>query len=212
MGSVNVLEHQKWIEFVVKKYVKKSSTHYEDLLQEGMIALLEASKSFDETRGVKFLTYATPAIHQHIQRFLRRSPTVHAPDVWSADKRKHDVPVRSYLASRALSEPEDEGSSVNDKAVQSFLNRPGMHTPAAQETEVFESEKKSLVNQAIERLPMKHQTVIKRAARGDTLTEIAKDMGYVRQRTQQLCAEAIQLIQDELGVERDPDSESFEAA
>lgn len=43
----------------------------EDLVQEGSIGLLSAAMGFDATRGIKFLTYAAPAIRNAMTDFIR---------------------------------------------------------------------------------------------------------------------------------------------
>lgn len=51
-----------------------------DLMQEGNIGLMYAAKGFDGTRGVRFATYATPHIRQHISRAVRnRGHNIHLP-------------------------------------------------------------------------------------------------------------------------------------
>ncbi|MEE1356338.1 MAG: sigma-70 family RNA polymerase sigma factor [Clostridia bacterium] len=44
---------------------------YEDLVQIGSIGMLKAIRSFDQTRGCAFSTYAVPLIMGEIKRFLR---------------------------------------------------------------------------------------------------------------------------------------------
>ena len=46
----------------------------EDLVQEGSIGLLSAAMGFDAVRGIKFLTYAAPAIRNAMTDPLARSP------------------------------------------------------------------------------------------------------------------------------------------
>ena len=43
----------------------------EDLVQEGSIGLLSAAAGFDAARGIKFLTYAAPAIRNAMTDFIR---------------------------------------------------------------------------------------------------------------------------------------------
>ena len=43
----------------------------EDLVQEGSIGLLNAAAGFDAARGIKFLTYAAPAIRNAMTNFIR---------------------------------------------------------------------------------------------------------------------------------------------
>lgn len=49
----------------------RTHSHYEDILQEGRIALCEAARRFDESRGYQFSTYATPRIRGAISHYLR---------------------------------------------------------------------------------------------------------------------------------------------
>lgn len=49
---------------------------YDDLYGAGCIGLLKAAKGFDETRGVKFSTYAVPVILGEIKRLFRDGGTI----------------------------------------------------------------------------------------------------------------------------------------
>jgi RNA polymerase sporulation-specific sigma factor len=44
---------------------------FEDILQVAYVGLVKAGKSFDETRGIKFSTYAVPKIKGELIRFLK---------------------------------------------------------------------------------------------------------------------------------------------
>lgn len=50
---------------------KGKGIEYEELYSAGCIGLLKAVKSFDETRGVRFSTYAVPVILGEIKRLFR---------------------------------------------------------------------------------------------------------------------------------------------
>lgn len=214
MATVNVIEHQPWVEFIVRKYVKgkRRSEHFEDLVQEGMLALVEAARTFDEARGVKFLTYATPAIHQRVQRFLRRAPTIHAPDVWVADKRgRHDVPLRNERASAALQGNLDGNTDSETVLRKQQYCRPEFQVAPSQEGEVLDNEERALVAAAVQRLPEKQRIVITRTSEGASLTEVAEELGCCKQRAQQLYVEAVGRIRKRLGIPPEP-IEAFEAA
>ena len=49
---------------------------FEDLVQIGSIGMLKAIRSFDESRGFAFSTYAVPLIVGEIRRYLRDDGTV----------------------------------------------------------------------------------------------------------------------------------------
>ncbi len=46
---------------------------YDDAYSEGCIGLLKAAETFDESRGVRFATYACNGIWQRVMAFLRRT-------------------------------------------------------------------------------------------------------------------------------------------
>ena len=49
---------------------------YEDMYSAGCIGLLKAAKAFDESRGVRFSTYAVPVILGEIKRLFRDGGTI----------------------------------------------------------------------------------------------------------------------------------------
>lgn len=55
---------------IARRYMGRG-TDFEDLRQIGSIGLLKAIRSFDESRGCAFSTYAVPLIFGEIRRFLR---------------------------------------------------------------------------------------------------------------------------------------------
>lgn len=55
---------------------RNRGVEYEELYSAGCIGLLKAIKVFDETRGVKFSTYAVPVILGEIKRLFRDGGTV----------------------------------------------------------------------------------------------------------------------------------------
>jgi RNA polymerase sigma-B factor len=64
---------------VARRYVGRGEA-LEDLVQVGSVGLIKASSRFDESRGVAFATFATPAIEGEIRHHLRdRSSVLRIP-------------------------------------------------------------------------------------------------------------------------------------
>ena len=71
---------------VAKKYMAKTDD-FDSMVQDGMVGLAIAAKNFDISRGVKFITYATPWVRKKVlERFyckanevLKRSVSLNSP-------------------------------------------------------------------------------------------------------------------------------------
>lgn len=64
-------ENKYLVYFIIKKYFRLFSVD-EDVFQIGMIALWEAIRDFDTTRGTKFSTYACIHIYSVIAGYFRK--------------------------------------------------------------------------------------------------------------------------------------------
>jgi RNA polymerase sigma-B factor len=65
-----ILEHQNLVHFLAGKFANRGIP-LEDLVQVGMIGLINAVDRFDPERGIKFSTFATPTIVGEIRRHFR---------------------------------------------------------------------------------------------------------------------------------------------
>jgi len=65
-----VMMHQNLVRFLAGKFANRGEP-LEDLVQVGVIGLINAIDRFDPTRGTKFSTYATPTIVGEIRRHFR---------------------------------------------------------------------------------------------------------------------------------------------
>lgn len=66
-----IKRHRNSVEAIAMKYIN-SPLEKDDLVQEGMIGLLAAIKSYNNNKGAKFLTYACRCIDNSIQTALRK--------------------------------------------------------------------------------------------------------------------------------------------
>lgn len=62
-------KHDKLIHHYARKYTGQY-LNYDDLIQEGRIAMIHAAKKFDTSKKVKFITYASYWIRQAMSRYI----------------------------------------------------------------------------------------------------------------------------------------------
>ncbi len=63
-------ENKGFVVQCIKKYVGRCAEQdFDDFLQEGFIGLVEAARSFDNRKGVKFLTHAEYSIRKFVYRY-----------------------------------------------------------------------------------------------------------------------------------------------
>ncbi len=62
--------HENLVRFLASKFANRGEP-LEDLIQVGMIGLINAIDRFEPERGIKFSTYATPTIVGEIKRYFR---------------------------------------------------------------------------------------------------------------------------------------------
>lgn len=61
--------NQEYLYKLARRFSRDAGT-FEDLVQEGSIAILDAVRSYDPERGVMFLTYATPMIRKAMRDYM----------------------------------------------------------------------------------------------------------------------------------------------
>lgn len=77
-----VESHLNCVHWTIRRFVSSNENicglEYDDLYQEGCIALWRATETYDETQGVQFHSYAIPVIRNHLLDYCRhiRSRTV----------------------------------------------------------------------------------------------------------------------------------------
>lgn len=107
-----------------KKFVGRG-IEYEDIFQAGCLGLTKASKKFDETRGLKFSTYAVPVILGEIKSLFRYGTAIKisrgikelsvkvARENEKFQKDKGYFPTVSQLAEILDTTPEKIAQSIN---------------------------------------------------------------------------------------------------
>ena len=89
---------------IAKKYMSRTDD-FDSMVQDGMLGLAIAADNFDISRGVKFITYATPWIKKKVlERFYtkeseitRRSVSLNAPSASSKTNDSNESDLEDYV-------------------------------------------------------------------------------------------------------------------
>ncbi len=65
-----ILMHRNLVTYLARRFTDRGEM-YEDIIQQGLIGLINALDHFDPSRGVRFATFATPTIVGEIRRYFR---------------------------------------------------------------------------------------------------------------------------------------------
>lgn len=200
-----------------------------DLVQDGMIGLIDAAHRFDEGRGIKFETFAERRVRGAMIDALRR-------DAWprgvrkvrreleaAREKLRHELGDEPSLANLAQHMGCDEAALsrtiVRIKAIESTsplasvdpgqgANLPPVLMPPEQPRPDRVCEQGDVarrVRDAIKALPARERKVIGLYYYGDvTMKEIGSEIGVNESRVSQLHARAVQRLRKELGPDLDP--------
>lgn len=132
-----IISYRPMVFWLAKKFHVPSDS-YQDLIQEGMVALIEAVDRYDAKRGAKFITYAYYRIKGRMVNFLERSEAK-APKPIDIDDRLYESNIASYddegwlidleAAIRSLSEREAEivrAIDLNGLSVKEVARKKGV--------------------------------------------------------------------------------------
>ncbi len=200
-----------------------------DLVQDGMIGLIDAAHRFDEGRGIKFETFAERRVRGAMIDAMRR-------DAWprgvrkvrreleaAREKLRHELGAEPSLADLAKHLGSDEArlsrTIVRIKTIESTsplaagdaadsANLPPVMTPAELPGPDRVCERDDVANrvrEAIKTLPARERKVIGLYYYGDvTMKEIGSEIGVNESRVSQLHARAVERLREELGPDLSP--------
>lgn len=159
MGSLNdeikIEEYSGLVKAIAAKY-SHLGLPFEDLLQEGMIGLLEAKERFDSSKGVLFSTYATFWVKKRILDSISKENLESGNSIAYNDAL--DNTATADLEEAASLDPAKE----NENGKETFAKIP----------DDFPQDEKSVLNLHFNK--------------GKTLNQIAADMNISREKVRQL--------------------------
>ncbi len=200
-----------------------------DLVQDGMIGLIDAAHRFDEGRGIKFETFAERRVRGAMIDAMRR-------DAWprgvrrvrreleaAREKLRHELGAEPSLAELAehmgCNEAALNRTIVRIRAIESTsplasvdpahdANLPPVMVPPEQpgpDRVCEQGDVAKRVREAIKALPARERKVIGLYYYGDvTMKEIGTEIGVNESRVSQLHARAVQRLRKELGPDLNP--------
>jgi RNA polymerase sigma factor for flagellar operon FliA len=198
-----------------------------DLVQDGVLGLIDAAKRFDEGRGIKFETFAErrvrgamidalrrdawprgvrrqrrelEAAREELRRELGHEPSVAdlAARVGSDEKRLGRTILR--INTIESTSPLASGDRVDESALPAALVP---SEPDSPDSAYEKLETRDLVRTAIQTLPWRERKVIGLYYYGEvTMKQIGAEIGVNESRVSQLHARAIRRLRDALGQKR----------
>jgi RNA polymerase sigma factor for flagellar operon FliA len=200
----------------------------DELTSAGLVALVQAARSFDPARGVSFVRFAAARIRGAIIDELRS--TDWAPRSVRANARERQAAEEALLAQRGRRPSTREmaaflgisdcevvaGERDVQRAVVLSLHAPNAagtlddavedRAPAPEER-LLHRERLGYLRDAVANLPERLRTVVERHFLEERLmAEIAVELGVTKSRVSQLRAEALALLRDALNTHLAPES------
>lgn len=186
---IDPADHLGLVRCIVRDMVRPGAAHLlDDLLQEGMVGLVEAARRYDPELGVKFSSFAAHHIRGHVLAAVRdQLGAVKLPKYHWEHGRRPSAPVPFDAPSPTSS---DENTSPRERLADESP------TPA----EVIEGVDLERRTRAviIGLSPRLRDVMLARLDEGLTLEEIGRRRGISKQAVQQLERRAIAILRVEL--------------
>ncbi len=197
-----ILSHMNLVRYLARKFANRGEP-LEDLIQVGMIGLINAIDRFDASRGIRFATYATPTIVGEIRRHFRdRGWAVKVP------RRLQELSLAANKIADQLSQKLDraptvaeiaEGLKITEEEALEALELSDMYELPSldrdmgsdeddsggvladyigrEDVEIERFERRNRLSQALKSLPERERQIIElRFFRNLSQTEVAKRM------------------------------------
>lgn len=177
-------------------YVVSMAKHYagrgvamDDLVSEGSMAMVEAARKFDASRGKRFVSYAAPFIRRAMEHAIEEQAGLYRVPRSEANRetKKRKMPV-------SFDEPIPLGSTNGFNLLSVLVNRNVRQADDVLQTSETEDGLKGLLGALDDR----EKEVVKRfyglGTSSYTMAEIADNMGLKRERVRQIRDKAVRKL------------------
>lgn len=181
-----VSDNVNYVKSVANK-MKGNGVELDDLVSEGTLAMLMAAQKFDESRGTKFVSYASPFIHKAMQAAIDKQAAMYRI---SKDQKK--FAPRSAAKAVSIDAPLSVGNQYT--LLDILVNK---DIDLADDNATFAQMLTSL-QKCVDLLEDRDKEVITKfyglGVAHETLAEIAEDMQLKRERVRQIRDKALRKI------------------
>ena len=158
-----------------------------DLISEGNIGLMKAARSFDGSRGLRFVGYAEPFVRKAVEAAVNEQS-----GIFRLPKHEHSAEEKANSRAFSVDAPLQNGKNVN---LLSILSDP---TAARPDQEALETSVKEELREAMNILDNRERNVVE-AFYGIgqphlTFAEIGEKMGLKRERVRQIRNKAVRKL------------------
>lgn len=220
-----VMAHMPLAVRYAKRYGRRlGSGQLDDLVQEGVIGLLEAARRFDRDHDVRFATYAAWWVRHYMHRFVQRnSRAVASPDTRAMRRFGPCLgPLRREVEQRLGREATVEdlasfmGAQTSDVApvaqylsgrdcsYEAFEHEPRVPEPDAEEV-CAQAERRAALRRAVgvcaDELGERAERILRErylGVEGRTLREVGEGIGLSRERVRQIEGRCFERLRREL--------------
>lgn len=138
-----IIKNMPLVKYIASKYhTKKIGIEYEDLVSYGTIGLIDATKKFDESKGVKFSTFASMKITSAIIDEIRKNIPISRS--YTAKTKEYNKAV-DFLQNKLLRKPTKEEISkymnISIKELETIIIKMQSLNMTSLDNTVYEDEK-----------------------------------------------------------------------
>lgn len=176
----------RFVVSIAKQYVDRGVAIL-DLISEGNIGLMKAARSFDGSRGLRFVGYAEPFVRKAVEAAVNEQS-----GIFRLPKHEHSAEEKANSRAFSVDAPLQNGKNVN---LLSILSDP---TAARPDQQALETSVKEELLEAMNILDNRERNVVE-AFYGIgqphlTFAEIGEKMGLKRERVRQIRNKAVRKL------------------